>query len=65
MRNVLLAAAMLALVVLGYCAVRSIERDKTTALTDPNLPTIKYIGHENPDSRFRFNDRPPDGTEAP
>ena len=60
-----MGAAILALLALGYCAARSIERDETATLTDPNLPTIKYIGHENPDPRFRFNDRPPDGAEAP
>lgn len=59
MRNALpIAGALLALLLISYCATRAIDNTETTTLTDPNLPTIRYIGRENPDLRFRFDDRP-------
>lgn len=59
MRNVLpIAGALLALLLVSYCATRAIDNPETTTLTDPNLPTIRYIGRESPDPRFRFDDRP-------
>lgn len=59
MRNAIpIAAAIFALLAMSYCATRPLAPGDSSMLTDPNLPTIKYIGREHPDERFKFGDRP-------